>query len=643
MPQYDFNLRDYFRIFRKRKLVIILTFLLVCAVSYAFLSTQPTVYQADCTVKIEERKTIAGLLTEWIMYNPGDVMESQTKIIRGFPIMRQVALRLKLIDQNSSEDQINEAVNRLQDQVETERIESTNMIKIKTSSASPDEAMNLANTVAEVYIEENLTEKAKQARHVRQFIQDQLSGLDSRLKESEEKLKEFGTGTDVKFAAPIEQKLIELEFQRAELLQKYTEKHPLVIQIREQIKELQQRVSDYSGQELEYARLTREIDVNKKLYAILKEKLEEARITEAQKVGDISIVNPAFLPTTPLSGNKQLKFLIGAFLGLLLGLTFAFVTETLDTSIATIEDVESVIKLPVLGVVPSFESAAQEDRSMLDEIKELFRGKKRTPSEEAAIRLIAHYKPQSPITEAYRNIHTNLKLDQSKKTILITSSNPQEGKSSVVCNLAIVMSQLGLKTLIISSDLRRPVLSKTFGIPREPGLSELAMGTATLDQALYSITDILLGTLKIEDIQKTRGIDNIWIIPSGSMVTNPVEIIESAKLQEIVEAAKKRFDFIIFDSPPVLPVTDASLLAPKMDCVIIVYEIGRTSREALLRTKIQLETVGARITGIVLNHTKPQTEALATYPYNYRYKYRYYDEEHQKKQGGFFKKARKRS
>jgi succinoglycan biosynthesis transport protein ExoP len=381
------------------------------------------------------------------------------------------------------------------------------------------------------------------------------------------------------------------------------------------------------------------VDVNKKLYSTLKEKLEEARISEAQKVSAVSIVNPAVLPTSPITGDNSLKIVMGAFLGLILGVALAFIFETLDTSIGTIEDVENVIKLPVLGVVPPIESEFKAQRGILGRIKDRFHPQEKTDAEERFVHLFSHYQPQSPTTEAYRNIHTNLKLSPARKTILITSSGPREGKSSVACNLALVMAQIGLKTVLVSADLRRPILAKVFGIKREPGLNELIMGTVGLDNALNNITDILLGEIGLEDIRKTPGIENIWILPTGHLPPNPVEILESKVLAEVIGKLKARFDVVIFDAPPVLPVTDSSLLAPKMDCVVLVYEIGRTSREGLMRAKVQLESAGAKIAGVVLNHTQTQTEGISPYPYYHKYKY--YGKELEKK-ASFQKGAEKK-
>lgn len=641
MPQYELNLRDYMRILRKRRVLIIATFVVVTLSSFFYVSTKPTYYSASATVKIEERKTVAGLLTEMLVVNPADVMESETRFIKSYPVVKTVAERMGYVKETSTPEQVNSVVGRLQGEVETEKVGSTNMIRITVTADTAKGAMDLANTVAEVYIEENLSGKARQSRQARVFIEEQLASLEDRLKKSEDRLRQFGQETSaVKLADPIQRKLVDLEFLLTELQQRYTDKHPRVLEVKDQISRMEKQLAGMSGKELEYARMKREVEVNKKLFAMLKEKLEETRITEAEKAPDVSIVNPALLPGAPISGNKFMGLITGMLLGIVLGLSFAFLFETLDTSIGTIEDVENVVKLPVLGVVPSIdveERFKEKIPNFFDRMKEqIFPKPVKSDEEQAAIRLIAHYKPQSPIAEAFRNIHTNLKLGPNKKILLFTSSGPREGKSGVTCNLAIVMAQTGLKVCLVGADLRRPVIAKTFGIPREPGLNEYVTGAAKLDDCIHNINDILVGRMTFEDIVRTPGLENLSILPTGHLPFNPVDILDSKEMKVLLDNLRERFDVVLIDAPPVLPVTDSSILAPKVDSVVIVYEMGRMSREALLRTKVQLQSVGAKISGIILNNTNPHTEAIATYPYYYREKYKYYEKEDEYKS----KKAR---
>jgi Mrp family chromosome partitioning ATPase/capsular polysaccharide biosynthesis protein len=559
-------------------------------------------------------------------------MESQAKVIKGFPVMKKVALKMGLINEDTPLSEAYEIVANLGSRIETERIGNTNIIKIIARTSDPKEAMDLANTVAACYIEENLLEKNKQARTVRKFIEEQLFSMEKRLHEAEEKLKTFGEEVqNIHIADDVENKLTELEFKLASLLQKYTEKHPKIIQLKEQIKELEAQLKGFSGRELEYARLKREVEVNRKIYAMLREKLEEVRITEAEKVPDVSVVNPAVLPTSPINIQPRLYIFLGGFLGLMVGVILSFLSESLDTSIGTIEDVESVVKLPVLGVVPSV-PYEKEIGKHLEKFKRKIFPKKVDERIKRYVRLVSHYHPTSPIAESFRNIKTNIKFSPTRKTILVTSAGPQEGKTTILVNLGLVSAQDGLKVLFLSSDLRRPALADTFGLENKPGLSDVIMGTVTLKEAIRDASDMLLGEIQIEEILKHPGLERIWVLPSGSLPLNPTEILDSPELNNILTELKNDFDVVLLDAPPVLPVTDASILANKVDGVILCYEIGRTSRHALIRAKMQLESVGANILGIVMNHTQPQTEAIEVHPYYY--KYRYYGKEEK----GHFKK-----
>jgi tyrosine-protein kinase Etk/Wzc len=543
--------------------------------------------------------------------------------------MKKVAMEMGLIDRYSPESEVFGVVSGLQGKVNTETIERTNIIRITALSGDPKQAVELANTTAKVYVEENLLEKKRQASTARQFIEEQLGGLEDRLLMGEEELRVIADETkDIELAEPIQKKLIELEFQLAALLQKYTEKHPQVLRLREQISDLERQLSGFSGEDLRYARLAREVEVNKKLYAMLKEKLEEARITEAEKVGDASIVDPAILSDEPVGQQKVVGTFIGAIMGIVLGMGLAFLSEAMDTSIGTIEEVEKFVKLPVLGVIPSVESR----KSAFGRLRAKLFHKRKTDAEEAYIRLIVQRMPKSPIAESYRHLRTSLKLSSTVKTILITSAGPREGKGTVLTNLGLTTAQRGLKTLLVSSDLRRPTLAKTFGVKQEPGFNEVISGAVKLENALRTVTDMMLGEMHLDDILRMPGIENISILPSGHIPPNPAEVLESRELSHIMEELKSKFEVILLDSPPVLLVTDPMLIASKVDSVVICHETGRTARAALLRTKTQLESSGARIAGVVLNHIAPRSEIITQYPYYRSYRsYGYYGEDKQKK------------
>ncbi|MBI5873366.1 MAG: AAA family ATPase [Candidatus Omnitrophica bacterium] len=629
MQQYELNIRDYIRIFQKRKFTVIVTFVVVLAATFFNISRQPYVYEASSTVKIEERKSIAGLLTEWIVYNPQDVMESETMLIKGFPVMEQVAKRLGLVTDKTPLVEARGIIEGIQHSISTSKIENTNIIEIKSRGGDPKEVMDLANVVSQVYVEQNLAEKTQQARAARQFIEDQLSALEERLKKAELQLRGYGDrAADLRLAEPTQDKIVELQFEKTALMQKYTEKHPRIIQITQQIKDLGSQTKNFSGDEIEYGRLIREVDVNKKLYGMLKEKLEEARITEAQKVSDASIVDPAVFPTEPVEPNKRMGMLMGALLGLIMGIALAFLFETVDPSIGTIEDVENVIKLHVLGVVPSVHGEIEPEKrpdwfSFFVRPSPL-QAKEKQKEIDRYVRLFVHYKPTSLVAEAFRTIQANLKISaEGPKVFLVTSSGPGEGKTTALINLGLTCAQSGFKTLLVSSDLRRPTIARAFGLKREFGLREYLEGTLDLDGIVKNVSDMVLGEMGYEEILKFPGIENISIIPSGDIPDNPAALLDSGHLKKLVADAKKNYDLVLFDSPPILPIADATILAPLMDSVIIVYEIGKTARQALMRAKLQLESTGAKLSGVILNNIKPRTESIMfSYPYYYKYKYR---------------------
>lgn len=233
----------------------------------------------------------------------------------------------------------------------------------------------------------------------------------------------------------------------------------------------------------------------------------------------------------------------------------------------------------------------------------------------AEIKLITQHDKKSPVSEAYRAIRTNLQFAGAGKQLQLisfTSATPSEGKSTTISNLSIVMAQDGKHVLLIDCDMRKPVQHKNFELPNR-GLSNCIATGAELDKV----------------IQK-EVFPNLDILPSGPVPPNPSELLGSDKMNEILEAVKEQYDFILLDMPPVLPVTDAAVMASKVDGVILVLSAGDISPEEAQRAKAQLEQGGANILGVILN--KVPTQHRYGYNYNYYYYY-YYDENHVKHKG----------
>jgi tyrosine-protein kinase Etk/Wzc len=285
----------------------------------------------------------------------------------------------------------------------------------------------------------------------------------------------------------------------------------------------------------------------------------------------------------------------------------AFFVERLDNSLKSIEDVEAT-GLSILGSIPLIKGTKDRKSKKEEEKSEDYQIKRITSN------LVTHFEPKSPISEAYRTFRTNLqfaRLDAPLKTILVTSSGPSEGKSTTVANLAITMAQMGTNTILIDSDLRRPVLHSIFNLQRTPGL-----------------TNYLAGNVPWKEIIQETPIENLSLLTCGVLPPNPSELLGSKKMRMLLEELKEKYDMILFDSPPVIAVTDAAVLSTLLDGVVLVSSSGSTSREALLRAITLLENVKGRLIGGVLNKIKVESVYGS---YHYYYYYHYYGGTKQKR------------
>jgi len=629
MPQYELNFQDYLRIIRKRRFLIISSTILAILTAIFYTRLQLNVFQTYATVMYEEHKTVISALVESVSWTRGDPLDTEVKFIQSRIVAEGVARKLGRIKANSTKDDIDSIVSMFQAGISAEKIPNTNLIKIIVTGLKPDTVTNAANAAAEVYIEENLNRKRREARETREFIQERIATIEKELRQAEEKLKVFKEKESVTgVAIPVTNKLIDLKGRLNELLAIATENHPQVISLKAEIKDVEQQLKGLPATELEYARLSRNVEINEKSYRMLREKFEQARIVEAEKSSDVTLVNPATKPNYPITPNRRLNLILGSLTGLMLGFILAFITENLDTSIGTIEDVENIVKLPVLGIIPSVrlhEHEALEGRKKSRFINLSFKRKKNDKELGLSyISLGVQYNPHLPACEAYRMLRTNLKISPQRKTILITSTGPQEGKTTVLVSLGLIFAQMGTKVVIVDTDLRRPAVSKIFGLKREPGLTEVISGTTKLNEALRGLSDFLIGNVNFDEALKRPGLDNLNILTSGNIPFNPAELLSSVQMVSIIEELRNSFDVVLFDSPPALSISDVGILSPKLDGVILVYEMGRTARAALLRAKIQLESMGAKMLGIVLNHIQPETEIQSSYYPYYHYKDKYY-------------------
>ncbi len=502
-------------------------------------------------------------------------------------------------------------------------------------------AAKIANTVAEVYKKMDMEEKTERARNMRIFIEEQLAESKERLGEAEDKLKSFkekGEATGI--AVILQNNIATLEREKIELKKIYTEKYPDIIKINEEIENLKGRLQALPESELEYARLTRDVEINQRSYLLLRGRLDEARIVEAERAEDIKVVNPAIVPKSPIKPKKRLAATMGLVVGLVIGVFMSFVVETLDTSIGTIDDLESLLKLPVLTVIPYMKPTTAKRKGWLDELLTRLHIKRRTRQSADAIEetkqlLLIKHAQKSSTTEAFRILRTNIKVEElikkDQRILLVTSTVPKEGKSITALNLALSLAQDGYRTLLVDCDLRKALLHKIFSIDKEPGLTNVLLGINTSEASIRSLVDIMMADAGIEDAFKMPGLDNFHLLTCGKIVANPAELLDSTEIRDLFFKLKGQYDFLILDCPPVLPVPDAIILGTKVaDKVYLVYRAGMTSKVAILRAKEQLDMMKVGPTGVILNSTTPESQLVSNY-YHHYYHYKYYTEPEKEK------------
>jgi capsular exopolysaccharide synthesis family protein len=783
------TIQDYLRILFRGRWIILISFLTVVGfVTYYTFTTTP-IYRATAKVMIKDNGGVQQTL-----FNVVDFMEKEKKINNQVEILNSRTLAENVIQklmksenadkliilgylsendknrfsfkkkfrhffagisaQNNVEgekiqnhlildEEFNEtlssSIKQLQDKISVDPIRNTDMIRISVTAPSPTEAAYLANTVAEVYKEQNQLESQEEVRKVKDFLGEQLELFQVQLRQSEQALKEYKENEKVvalpreveelvsklaevegiyreaelelnsnkerlsyvdeqlgeskknlnmqniltaPFLKELNQKMVELETEKTRYIASvinhdvYDPNDPNILKLNEQSKLLEEKfktgitqlaaaetgdpitlseelfqrkieveatiqallpkvsalkkIVDEYNQELEkiperslkLARLERSARLDEKITLMMKEKYEESRITEVGQLGNVRIIDPARPEYIPIKPKKKMNIILGVIMGLALGIGVTFVLEYFDNSVRSVEDIEKS-GMPILGSIPIIK--LEETAKRLGRNGKHRSSSKLTTHESKTIagRLITHFAPKSPISEAYRSLRTSIqyaRADAPLKTIVVTSPGPQEGKSTTVANLAITIAQMGTKTLLVDTDLRRPVLHSIFNLSRSKGISNYLVGKTDLEDVIFK-TDI----------------DNLYLMPCGTLPPNPSELLGSKAMKQCIGELKEQFDIILFDSPPIMAVTDAAVLSSEMDGIILVVKAGQTDRNAMLRSYEILRNIPNHILGALLNVVN--VEGVYGSYYYYYYHYYYYGKDGSKKSRRIKKRA----
>ncbi|MEC4685101.1 MAG: polysaccharide biosynthesis tyrosine autokinase [Nitrospirota bacterium] len=572
-----------------------------------------------------------------------------------------------------------EAVEGLQKKVTVSPVRNTNIVYIKVQDSDPRMAAAIANSIVKRYIQQDISRRSKEATYMIKFVKRQIEPTQKKLENALESLAAHkrnsrvvdlkeGTKKLIENIGALEKEKINLEIKeqqvrylydevqrnitdtstlnlsvledpvvqsmisrlamlennRKSLLAEYTARHPQVVALSAEINEIKRRVNSSILNTLDSLRskkdsFTKEIErlraelkvlpeeekrlaglvLNKEVLsninAFLFQKLNEATITQASTISSIQVVDPAIVPEKPIKPQKKKNILLAVVVGLMSGIGFAFFFDYLDNSIKSPRDVEERLGLPVFGHIPLVQ--AEEPK------KKPLSGKRSNSG------LITLDSTKSIVAESFRSLRTNLQfavLEKRGRVFHFTSPMQNEGKTTITANLGITLALMGSRTLIIDLDLRKPRMHHIFDISREPG-----------------ITHLLAGKSDLKEIIRPTATEHLYVIPAGIIPPNPSELLSQQDLSDFLDKIKNEFDYILIDSPPVLPVTDSLLLGRLADTSFIVIKLGGTSFPAVEQAIKQLRSVNVNVAGAIINKIK----LSSGYGYYHNYYHYYYGEE----------------
>ncbi len=654
---------DYWRVIRSRKEIILAVTLLVVITGVAYTFTMPKIYKAETRIEVKQDQLDVEVFSRQQMqaYSPF-FLRTEFEIIQSRSILQQVIRDLDLqaewgreMTSDGSPLPMEQALSVLRGGLNVQQHRDTTLIAIHVYRPDAAEAARIANQVAEVYREHRLDQTRRMIGGGLEALQNELEKQKAILERAEQKLEEkreelgvamIGArerggmeadkirlqqlegdrvaarvdmltrkarfdqldeleGDELLTAstyivndpslASLRRQLIDAQVNLSLQLENYGENHPDVRRIVAARTELQEQINealnglkrglraDYEvsrakyetiSEELELARaadiaaqrdrflpfeqVEREVRLQRDIFQSLRARIAQEGIELQVPRTPVDIVDRAEPQLRHVSPNFTLNIVLSLLIGLVAGVGLAYFIEYLDTSVKTVDDVEQYLGLPVLGIIP------QKVKPLIEE------------------------GPDSPHAESYRVLRTNLQF--SNKGMMggaytFISGGVGEGKSTTLFNLAYVCAQMGDKVLVVDSDLRRPVQHTYLGVNNNFGL-----------------TNVLLRDVPIEETIKATTVPNLHFLPSGKLPRSSVGLMEAQRMRELVKNLKTRYDYVFFDSPPIVGVSDASILASEMDGVLLIVQYRQYPRAISSRAKRILDNVGANAVGVVLNN-----------------------------------------
>lgn len=480
-----------------------------------------------------------------------------------------------------------------------EKGRKSGIISIQLDGSDPRQIADVVNGVAAAYLRQNVERRSAEAAKTLEFLETQLPTLRARVDAAESALNRFrvSSGTVDTTAeaknlldrsASLAKEISDAEARRAELRQSFTDSHPNLVAVanrlailRSEQASLQAKIRAAPKTELDSARLGRELKDATDLYVALLNRAQELRVAKSGTIGDVRIIDRAPVADRPASPRPPLVLLLALVGGLAFGVAGAILRRAWLNRAETPDDVEAATGLPVYVTVPHSDAQAALSRAR--------------PARGAGPRLLADAAPADVAIESIRSLRTSLQfalVESRNNAVVLTGPAPGTGKSFVAVNLAHVLAAAGRRVLLVDCDLRRGHLHRQLGFERKPGVSEVVSGDTLLDDAL-----------------REASVPGLSLLPTGRIPPNPAELLSSQRFEALLRELSARFDLVIVDTPPLLAVTDAVLVARLAGVNFLVVRAGvHTTQELSLAAK-QFTLGGIRLHGTVLNDVRPTARA----------------------------------
>jgi succinoglycan biosynthesis transport protein ExoP len=720
-PQPEVHFAEYWAVVVKRRRLIGICVALALVIGAAVSILSRPTYRATTVLDIEKDKASPVDISsspQAASYDP-EFLPTQTRLMRSREVAERAVRRLNLAEnadfnppkkgifsfasggdgEAAPKDAIARTASNVQAGIDIVSVRGTNLVELSYIANSPKVAADVANAIADAYVDWNLEAKYQVVGQASQFLTAQIEQLKTEIDAKEQQLQQYGRLKDIVSVDPqsngtlqnletlnkdytgavtdrvakearyhevstarpdaiadtlsnglvsqLRNEQAKMEREYAEKLNLYKPEWPAMQQLKAQIDKGKQHLdsviqetvskarevarSDYltamrreetlksvlQGQKneamalntnaVEYNNLKVEVETKRALYDTLLKRNAETQVTSrlrGERLSNVRVVDRALTPRVRYRPSYRNNALLSLFFGAAIGILFAFFLEYLDRSLRSPEQIERLLQLPALGVIPAVGSAGTRygygygyGRSAGARKTKKANGN----NEKVAIELLPHHQPRSTVSEAYRAFRTALLLSRAGgvKTIAIASSLPAEGKTSTALNLAVVLAQLGKRVLLIDADLHKPRLHEIFRVSNRVGLVSILAESVTP-------TDVITQT----------SIPNVFLIPSGPSSPNPSGLLSSPAMGKLLDFTAMNFDFVILDTPPVSPVADAILLGHEVDGVVLTVRGGRTSREHVMRVRDKLLRSKVRILGVLINNLEEEAPIYGRY-YDY--------------------------